>query len=213
MATAMAIAGCTGTDSEPTAITDPPGTAASPTTEQATTTTAEVTTTTADQTAAVEAAHIDSVEIWVECHRNLPDCDVETEFAKVFTGGTLDRLTAATLQRQADGLVYEPPDNPDHARTEILDITLNADQTKATVRACTFAGDKEFLIGDDGVRTAVGLNNTVTVSWGDGMFERGDDGVWRAYDFDLSTGGSVDVAVADVDQSEQEEDLCGSTDA
>lgn len=209
IATVMAMAGCTGSgNDEATVITDPTTTTETVTTEQATTTT-EATTTTVDQTAAVEAAYLRSHDVWVECHQTLPECDVETAFSEVFTGGSYERLVAATLERQADGLVYEPPDIEEHSRTEVFDVSVDPSQTSATVTYCTYSGGKELSVSDDGTRTPIGLNNTVLVSWGTAEFVFENDGQWRVEDLVGDAESPKNILIEDVDRLRSEGELCG----
>lgn len=183
-------------------------------TVEATTTTEETTTTTtepeADLEAEVEAAYLRSYEVWTGCYLDLPNCDVETEFAKVYTDGTLETLTEATLQSQADGLDYEPPEDPDHARTEIFEIAVAPSGEDASVSFCTYAGEKEFLVGEDGALTPVGLHDTVFVEWGVANLTPADDGVWRIYDY--SEGGDREtVLITDLDRLRSEGKICGES--
>lgn len=184
---------------------------AAPATTEATTTTSEATTTEvveveADLAADVEAAYLRSYEVFTACYLTLPDCDVESEFAEVYTGGSFDRLTEAALQRQADGLVYESPDDPDHARTEVFDIEVGSSGDDASVSFCTYAGEKELLISPDGSRNPVGLNDTILVEWGDANLSLGDDGVWRIYDY--TGGGSETVLSTEIDRLRSEGKIC-----
>ena len=109
--------------------------AGSTTTTSSSTSTTETTTTTSTTTsststtidpiaeaeAAVEAAYLRSYEVFVNCYRNLPDCDPATEFAEVYTDGLFDRVTAGCgTAPRLTGWSIEAPENPDHARTEIL---------------------------------------------------------------------------------------------
>ncbi len=216
LAVVLVVGGCSG-ESE-----DSADTSASIVSEQSTSTTEATTTTTTEPTttsttvdpieqaeADVEAAYFRSYEVFVDCYRILPDCDPATAFAEGYTGDLYERLVAAAVSRKADGLVYEPPENPAHAQTQIFDIRILEGRRKALVSVCTFSGDRELAIADDGSRVPVGINDPVTISWGDMEMELGEDGSWRVAG--TSDEGDVfEVLPADLDENDEKGDLCGN---
>ncbi len=151
--------------------TTSPPTTAETTTSSSTTSSTTTVDPIAEAEAAVEAAYYRSYDVYVGCYRTLPDCDPEEAFAEVYTDGLLKRVADVAVQRKADGLVYEPPDDPSHARTEILSIDVDSTATEATVTYCTIAGDKEFAISPDGSRVPVGVDIVVVAEWGEALFK------------------------------------------
>ena len=139
----------------------------------------------------------------------LPDCEPDVAFAEVYTGETYDRLVESVSQSRTDGLVYEAPENPDYARTEILDLEVSDDLNEAVVSICTLAGDTELLISPDGSRNRVGMNNTILVEWGDAEMVLGDDGVWRITNYSDGVGGAAQVPFDEIDEQLEEGLLCG----
>ncbi|MDH4279957.1 MAG: hypothetical protein OEW83_17945 [Acidimicrobiia bacterium] len=112
-------------------------------------------------------------------------------------------------QSRTDGLVYEAPENPDYARTEILDLEVSDDLNEAVVSICTLAGDTELLISPDGSRNRVGMNNTILVEWGDAEMVLGDDDMWRITNYSDGIGGAAQVPFDEIDEQLEEGLLCG----
>ena len=216
-AVAVALALAVGACSEQ--ATAPVESSTSETVADSTTTTSTTVATTTSTTvdpkleaeAAVEAAYLRAYEVFTTCYRTLPDCEPAIAFAEVYTGGTYERLSDAAVVRKADRLVYEAPAEPQHARTEIRGITIDSSLVRAVVKFCTFAGDTELAISDDGTRIPVGLNDTVLVEWGEAELVVDDDGVWRIADYLNDSGNAVQVPIEEIDKQLEEGLLCGDS--
>ena len=195
---------------EPTTLTTGDVIEETSTSTPTTQTTASTTETPAAEVeAAVEAAYLRSYEAYTSCLRSLPDCDPEVAFAVGYTGETYDRLVNSVGQSRDESVVYESPENPDHARTEVFDVTMGGDPNQAVVSFCTLAGDTKMLISPDGSRNRVGLNDTVLVEWGDAEMVLGDDGIWRIADYPADVGDVVEVSFDEIDRQLGEGMLCG----
>lgn len=210
----LVMVGCTGdTGAAPSTSTSSSTTT---TTEATSTTTTTVTTTTTTETtldeagdveAAVEAAYFRTYEVFVECYRTLPDCDPVSAFEEVFVMPTYIRQVEAAVGAKEQGLVYGPPVDPSHARTEIIDIEVDDDMKRAVVSFCTVAGDQEYAVGSDGTRTLTENNVDILISWGDAVYVLGGD-VWRASDYPEDVGDVVEFPFDELDERIEEGTLC-----
>jgi len=207
----LVVAGCTGDSAAPTTSSTTPSTSTTEPTTSSTTTTATTSTTDplSDVEAEVEAAYLRSYEVFVECYRTLPDCDPNEVFPEVYAPPTLAAQILGVLQTKDEGLVYGPPEDPDHARTEVFEIRVDDDSTMAVVTYCTFAADQEYSVNANGDRTQTDDNGSVLVEWGDAAMLLGDDGVWRLSEFVDETGEVVEFPLDELDQRLSEGKLCG----
>ena len=215
VALVLVVVGCTGdSESVPSTSTSSSTSSTTSTIEPTSTTTSTVTTTettldkAAEVEAAVEAAYFRTYDVFVECYRTLPDCDPAAAFEEVFVMPTYIRQVEAALGAKEDGLVYGPPVDPSHARTQIIDVQVDDAMTRAVVSFCTVAGDQEYVVGSDGSRTLTDNNEDIAVEWGDGLFLLGDDGIWRASDYPDNVGGDAEFPFAELDQRIEEGTLC-----
>ena len=209
----LAIVGCTGdTEAAPSTSTSSSTTTTTEPTSTTTTTVTTTTETTLDEAgeveAEVEAAYFRTYEVFVECYRTLPDCDPASAFEEVFVMPTYIRQVEAALGAKEEGLIYGPPVDPSHARTDIIDIQINDDMTRAVVSFCTVAGDQEYVVGSDGTRTLTENNDDILISWGDAVYLLSDDAVWRVSDYPSDVGDVVEFPFEELEERIKEGTLC-----
>ncbi len=177
VALVLVVVGCAGdSESVPSTSTTSSTSSTTSTTEPTSTTTSTVTTTettldeAAEIEAAVEAAYMRAYEAFATCHLTLPDCDPAIAYQDAYALPTYEAQVLGTEQTKAEGLTYGPPTNPDHARSVVLDVVVDADSERAVVRFCTLAGEQEFVVGADGSRSLTDNNDTVPTEWGDAVY-------------------------------------------